>query len=636
MTQGAADSRFILILPKPRMKESGRLPDWKGRATVFSLYKVAGTLVDAGVNGVGSAPRQPRKPAAWLAPEGESVQFRQGLLGALGCMLLAEPALAQQPTIEQLMQKIDQLQNRVEQLEGQLATTKRPPAARQQTAQIPPAKARPATPHPSAPAPPAGDAVAAQTTPAPPPAAPPPATAAKAEQTAADAITAALNPNIPGLLPPEPMGHPFGTEDALRSDLPGIAIRIPGTETEVRLYGFAKVSGYYDLNARNQTDTPTAQTIPLNGSLASQQGGEFAMTARFSRFGLDTRSLTGLGTLETRVEGDFGGGTSNNALFRLRQAWVELGTADFRVLAGQANSLWNEGIFETLIDSTNLNQSFIRQAQLRATGLLAPGLTGMVSIEAPDTQYTSVAGVFSQNNSFNGSASPAFNTAPDLLGRLTYRDDGLVAEARGMLRRLSVRTAGTAAAPPNLNLNTTGWGIAANIGVPMRWIWDGFGTDQLLGMAYYGQGIGRYFAGNTSGQDALSNIGLPGVIGGDLDAVPTYGVIAAYRRFWTTQLRSNFAYSYSREDYPSYALDFVPGSASALGLNRDMQQVFVNLIWSPFAEIRNGTFGSGALDVGLEYVFTRRDLFGGSAAAGTAGGGLGVANRIVGAVVGRF
>jgi hypothetical protein len=465
-----------------------------------------------------------------------------------------------------------------------------------------------------------------------------PAAQAGAPSTATveQAVDAALDPNIPGLLPPEPMGHQYENEDALRSDLPGIAIRIPRTETEVRVYGFAKISSYYDLNGRNQTDAPTAQTIPLNNSLADQQGGEYAMTGRFSRIGLDTRSLTSLGTLETRIEGDFAGGTNNNALFRLRQAWAELGTEDFRVLAGQANSLWNEGIFETIIDATNLNQSFIRQAQVRATGRLAPGLTGMVSIESPDTQYTSLAGVFTQNTTTNGGASPAFNTAPDLLGRLTYRDDGLVAEARGMLRRLSVRTAGTAASPPNLNLNATGWGIAANVGVPMRWLWDGFGADQLLGMAYYGQGIGRYFSGNTSGQDALSNIGLPGVVGGSLDALPTYGAVAAYRRFWTPQLRSNFAYSYSRQDYPSYALEFVPGSASALGLNRDMQQVFVNLIWSPFGTIRDGTFGSGAVDLGVEYVFTRRDLFGGSAAAGTTGAGLGVANRIVATVVGRF
>ena len=172
------------------------------------------------------------------------------------------------------------------------------------------------------------------------------------------------------------MGNQFSTEDALRSDLPGLSIRIPGTDTQVRLYGFAKLSGWTDLNARNQTDAPTAQTIPLNDSRAAMQGGDFGMTARFSRVGMDTRTLTSWGTLETRIEGDFGGGspTSNNALFRLRQAWGELGTEEFRVLIGQANSLWNEGVFETLIDATNLNQSFIRQAQVRATGRLAAGL----------------------------------------------------------------------------------------------------------------------------------------------------------------------------------------------------------------------------------------------------------------------
>ncbi len=145
---------------------------------------------------------------------------------------------------------------------------------------------------------------------------------------------------------------------------------MPGTDTQVRLYGFAKMTGYYDLGGRNQTDAPPPQGIPLAGSLADQQGGDFGMTARFSRFGVDTRTLTGWGTLETRIEGDFGGGapTSTNAVFRLRQAWAELGDERLRVLIGQANSLWNEGVFETLIDATNLNQSFIRQAQLRVAG----------------------------------------------------------------------------------------------------------------------------------------------------------------------------------------------------------------------------------------------------------------------------
>jgi hypothetical protein len=526
--------------------------------------------------------------------------------------------VAQQPTIEDLMKKIDQLQRRVDELEAKQHAPK-PAAPAPRPARIA------ATP---APAPAAPVVVAAPAATAP--------VAAPAKTAEAESPFAAT---IPGLRPPEPMGNQFENEDALRSDLPGIAIRIPGTETQVRIYGFAKLSSYYDLSGRNQTDAPPAQTIPLNNSAADAQGGEFGMTGRFSRFGIDTRTLTDLGTLETRVEGDFGGGapTSSNATFRLRQAWAELGGDQFRVLFGQANSLWNEGVFETLIDATNLNQSFIRQAQVRATARLATGLTGMVSLEAPETQYTSVAGVFNANTTLDGGATPAFTAAPDLLGRMTYSQNGMDLDLRGVLRDLSIRTAGTAAAPPSVSLNAVGWGMAATARLPMRWLSDAFGPDTLSGMAYYGQGIGRYFAGNTSGQDALSNIGLAGVGNApSINPVPTYGAVVAYRRFWTPQVRTNVSYAYAHADFPSYALQFTPGSPAALFLNRNMQQVFVNLIWSPFATVRNGVFGSGWLDVGVEYLFTRRDLFGGSAAAGSAGAGLGVANRIVAAAVGRF
>ncbi len=516
------------------------------------------------------------------------------------------------------MQRIDALEHEVNELKGRRPA--RPPVA-------PARRAAAATPV-ATPAPPPPPAAAA---------APVQAPAAAAAKPAEAVLQEAAH--VPGLLPPEPMGNQFLNEDALRSDLPGLSIRIPGTQSEVRLYGFAKLSGYTDLNGRNQTDAPPPSTIPLAGSPGAMQGGDFGATARFSRIGVDTRTLTDWGTLETRIEGDFGGGapTSSNAVFRLRQAWAELGTEEFRVLIGQANSLWNEGIFETIIDATNLNQSFIRQAQIRATGRLAPGLTGMISLEAPETQYTSAAGVFTPGSSLDGGASPAFNSVPDLLGRLTYRHNGLELDGRGLLRQISIRTSGTAAAPPALSRDAPGWGLATHVRFPMRWLYEGFGQDQLIGMAYYGEGIGRYFAGNTSGQDALSNIGLPGTATGfSLNTIPTYGIIAAYRRFWMTGLRSNISYAYARQDFPSYALAFAPGSAAATSLNRDMQQVFVNLIWSPFAELNNGAIGNGWLDIGLEYVFTRRDVFGGAQATGTAGVGHGIANRFVAAAVARF
>jgi hypothetical protein len=550
------------------------------------------------------------------------------LCAALSASLLPSPAWAQQAskedatqaTLAEMKKQIEALQRRVEELESQQRDTKTTATARRRAAPVPaPAVAYKSPPvEPTASVQPAAVTVSA------------PAAAVPVLQPAG---------SIPGLLPPEPMGEQF--EDALRSDLPGLSIRIPGTLSEVRFYGFANVNGYRDFNGRNQTDAPTVQTIPLANSPNDQQGGDFGLSARFSRFGMDTRTLTSWGTLETRLEGDFGGGApvSTNALFRLRQAWGELGTEQFRVLIGQANSLWNEGMFETVNFSTNLNQSFVRQPQIRATGTLAPGLTGQVSLEMPDTQFTSVAGVFTQISTpaaFPG-LSPAFTPLPDLLGRLTYSDNGFVLDARGLLRDLNIRTAGTAAEPPALSKDAVGWGVAGMARLPMRWLSPAFGSDELIGMAYYGQGIGRYFGGNTFGQDALSNIGLPGTATDfSFDPLPTYGATAAYRRFWTTQLRSNFAFSYAWQAYPSYALLFVPGSVSAVSLNSTMEQGIVNLIWSPFAELRGNTVGNGWLDLGIEYVYSHRDVFGGAAATATAGSGFGTANRAVGSVTARF
>jgi len=534
---------------------------------------------------------------------------------------LAAPAFAQSDaaTIAELRRQMDEMRQRMEQMEALLA--------RQQAAQPAAAPVPGSTPSQAAER---AEAAAREAE----------AAAAQAEAAQRQVATTApsvLQTTVPGLLAPEPMGLQDAVGDALRSDLPGIAFRVPNTDTQVRLYGFAKFSAWQDFNGRNQTDAPLPSQIPLNGSAADQQGGDFGMTGRFSRFGVDTRSLTSWGTLETRLEGDFGGGspTSSNAVFRLRQAWAELGNERFRVLIGQANSLWNEGLYETLIDATNLNQSFIRQAQVRATGTLAPGLIGQVSLEAPDTQYTSIAGVFTPNSSLDGGASPAFNAAPDVLGRLTWRRDELELGGRAMLRDLSLRTDGTAAAGGG-DTSALGWGVAGHVRFPMRWVAEGFGQDALLALAYAGEGIGRYQAGNTPGLDATSNIGLPGVTTVSLDPVPSWGFTVGYRRFWTPTVRSNFSYSYARQDYQDYVLQFTPGSASATSLNDNIQQVFANVIWSPFAEVRNGVFGSGWLDIGLEYLWTRRTVFGGDAQTLPAGQDVGTANRILFATIARF
>lgn len=535
------------------------------------------------------------------------------LAGAAQAQTPAAPE--QEPTIKDLLHRIDVLQRRVDELERE-RHPKSTTVAHQGAAIAAAPKAVPGLQSSDAPEPAAS-----------------PLVAGPAQSVAGPAVY---------LRPPEPMGHQFEGEgeDALRSDLPGLSWRVPGSQSEVRFYGFANVNGYRDLNARNQTDAPAAQTIPLAASPAAMQGGDFGMSARFSRFGMDTRTPTDWGTFETRLEGDFGGGApvATNAVFRLRQAWAEVGTEQFRVLAGQANSLWNEGVFETVNFATNLNQSFVRQPQVRATGMLTPQVTGQISLEMPDTQFTSTAGVFTQITTPAGfpGLSPAFTSLPDLLGRLTYSNDGLVLDLRGLLRDLSMRTAGTAAAPPVVSDNAAGWGVAGMARFPMRWLSPAFGPDELVGMAYTGQGIGRYMSSNTFGLDAVSNIGLPGVTSVSLDPVTSYGASTAYRHFWTPQLRSTFAYSYAQQNYPAYALLFTPGTAATTSINSRLDQAIVNLIWSPFAELRGNTVGTGWLDVGLEYVYTHRDVLGGAAATAAAGAGQGTANRVLASATLRF
>ena len=85
---------------------------------------------------------------------------------------------------------------------------------------------------------------------------------------------------------------------------------------------------------------------------------------------------------------------------------------------------------------------------------------------------------------------------------------------------------------------------------------------------------------------------------------------------------------------PGYETGIVPATGTIDVVVMD--QVFANLIWSPFGTMRDGVFSSGWIDLGIEYLFSRRDLFGGSTAAGAAGEGEGTANRLlVGGII-RF
>ena len=318
-------------------------------------------------------------------------RWRLLTFAGLGSLLASGPADAQ--SVEDLLRRIDALQRRVEELEaGQTAPRRTAPA-------------------------PVAAAPSSRTAPRP-PAAPP--------RPAAPIVTAIPTPPVS---PEEQRAITRAqVDEALRGSMPN-SWRIPGTDTSVRLYGFVKANLFGDIDMVNRGDAPSVQGIPLAGSAATQQSGDTQFSARRSRIGFDTQTPTAWGPLATKLEFDFAGdlpsasgaATSSGYMPRLRQAYVEVGGEVFRVLVGQANSVWNDGIVETLTNSTFLNASSVRQAQIRVTGRLAQSVTGMVSLEAPYTDYTSDAGVFYPDSNLDGGASPSTTTFPDLVGRLTYR-----------------------------------------------------------------------------------------------------------------------------------------------------------------------------------------------------------------------
>ena len=555
--------------------------------------------------------------------------MKRHLAGAalIGLMVGATPALAQQPRIEDLVRRIDALQRRVNELEAE--------------------RTRPAAPV-AAPAPARAPSRAPAVAPAAAPVTAPPVAAAPARAPARPAVGAGgpstaydTSPEVPSLIPGPVVRTPevvrSEVDEALRGSLDGLAMRIPNTDTTVRLYGFVRMTGYADFNARNQTDAAAVQGIPLTRSAADGQTGGADFTARGSRLGVDTRTDTEWGRLDTTIEADFRGEISpgGDLAFRLRLAFAELTRDDWSYLIGQANSLWNEGVFEAFHDATNLNQSFIRQAQIRATHRLNANWTLAGSLEAPYGDVTTVRGPAFGPQRFDGGASPVFDQVPDLLARLTYRGNGTEAVLRGLVRQIKIDTDNTTLQPGGSD-DTLGWGLAAHIRLPVGRALPVLGRDELTLLGFYGEGIGRYLAGNSFGQGAVTNFGVPSLLSYSLDAVPSYGGTAAYRRFWNDTLRSTFAYSYARQDFPDSAGDFEPGSRGALALNREMQQVIANLVWSPFADRPTQRQPFGWLDLGVEYVFSRRDLEGGASATAPGGVGHGIANRLVAFGLVRF
>uniref|UniRef100_A0A7C4VR62 Porin n=1 Tax=Desulfatirhabdium butyrativorans TaxID=340467 RepID=A0A7C4VR62_9BACT len=360
--------------------------------------------------------------------------------------------------------------------------------------------------------------------------------------------------------------------------LPPGYFMVPGTDTELRINGYAKLDVVWSdvKSGENATEDNdeflSAFTIPLSNT-PNLERNHLVFTARQTRLNVGTSTKTAYGPLTTYFEGDFYGGgagiagagnqvVSNGYEFRLRHAFGTLGP----FLAGQTWStiMSLPSIPETVDFGGPSAQLFVRTPQLRWTQPVPEFGDVQFAVENPQTYVYNEKGA---------KASYDDDRIPDVILKATYKQPWGQLSLGGVLRQLRY--------DDGLNHDDTIGGFGSFAGMIKT-----FDKDDIRFQINYGNAIGRY-------QYTLFG---DGILKPDktLDTLTQWGGFVAYRHFWMEGLRSNIVYSYGAADND---MDILTSAAAGV-INKNIQTGHLNLIWSPVPKI----------DLGLEYIYGYREV----------------------------
>jgi len=373
---------------------------------------------------------------------------------------------------------------------------------------------------------------------------------------------------------------------ARAEDAPGV-FKVPGTESTIKLYGYVQLDSTFDFTGRDPNVEGNdwaihIANIPLDNSAeAKVKKNQLYLTARTSRFGIETHTPTKLGDVGVKLEGDFnaanlesGQSFTNSVLFRLRQGYGTVGG----LLVGQT---WSNFLdLNTYPDVVDFNGpgsiTLIRQPQIRYTFGFAPGVNLAIAAEnAPGTD----------GNDYAGSANiKALQTIPDFTANLGFSGKWGSASLRGVTmnyKRATVTGTPAALDPNGTTYSKQGYGGAASAAIKL-------GGDTLVLHGVAGSGIGRYIFNVGLSEGAIAND-----TGADLTLVDAAAYHAGFTHVWSPEFRSNLVWSQTFIDAKGFG-----GPTD----NKRMDQAFVNSFW---------TFAKNA-EFGLEYAWGQRKTFDGS------------------------
>jgi hypothetical protein len=343
---------------------------------------------------------------------------------------------------------------------------------------------------------------------------------------------------------------------------------LPGTQTLLKIGGYAKTDFIYDLKPAGNTDSFIPSSIPIP-QVATVHN--FTASIRPTRLSLDFRvPTTKIGDVRFYLEGDLFG--TNATTPRLRHAYAQAKN----ILLGQTfTNFMDPDAFPDTLDFQGPNGMVnLRNPQVRYGFTLNHNTTLYISAEKASSDVEFKTAQFSaQPNS----------PAPD--GVVRVRNEF----GRGHVQVAAIFRSIAAFLPSGQADQVFGWGVNASLGLKT------FGRDTMILEGAFGHGVSRYIQ-DTSG------LGIDAEVADNanphLKATPAVGLEAAYQHYWFRRLRSNLVYGYAGVENTNFVqppgVAFNPFNHSHYGA--------VNLIWNPF----------GSLNVGTEFLYGGQVLKDGS------------------------
>jgi hypothetical protein len=368
--------------------------------------------------------------------------------------------------------------------------------------------------------------------------------------------------------------------------------RLPGSETSVRLYGFAELNMVKEFkgdNANNDYSTFTPYA-PLNDSAEGRRNGGAYLHARTSRFGIEASTPTQYGPLSVKIEGDFNNDprTGNAAVYGdLKNIYTQQATNSYnfrlRHAYGQFGGLLVGQTWSTFMDVDNSPETVDFNGTIGGTFIRQP----MVRYTYPTKDYGSFTIAAENASSYvleDGAATPkGFSKVPDFVARWDKGFGWGGVSVRGLATEHRLDNGA------DVDLSKRGYGFAAS------GLYKTFGSDFLTVGVTGGTGIGRYFNYIEGAlYDAANNRIL---------TEKALGLVLGYQHKPSATLRFNGSVGYQR-NYNNAYTDFARANGLDSGqyaVNSKVWQAHLGFIWNPVKNV----------DFGAEYIIGSRKTLAG-------------------------